>query len=128
MTPQLGEFASGTVSVGDQILTVAIADTPELRRQGLMDVAELPAGMDGMLFIYPRPTSASFDMMSTPMPLDIWWFDGDGVLIGGTTMMPCPSEPCLSYGSPDPIRWVLETPQGSYQLPVGATLLTVESD
>ena len=84
--------------------------------------------LDGMLFVYDIETQATYGMLNTPMPLDIWWFDGDGVLLGTTEMEPCPFEPCVRYASPGPVRWVLETPRGAFDLEVGSVLSTVESD
>ena len=89
-----------------------------------MEVEELPAGVHGMLFAYAEPRSTSFHMLNTPMPLDIWWFDSDGVLVGTTEMEPCFVEPCASYPSPGRIMWALETPTSSYDFAVGATLST----
>ena len=123
-TSDLGDFKIDQVDVGDLRLTVAVADTDELRSQGLMDVEQLPSDLDGMLFVYPIPVSVSFHMLNTPMDLDIWWFDGDGVLIGTTQMEPCPGENCVNYRSPGQIRWALETPLGEFDFPSGAVLST----
>lgn len=120
-------FDNTEISVGDTSLNVALADKPEERRQGLMDVDELPGGIDGMLFAYPDPTSASYTMRDTPLPLDIWWFDEDGALVGSAEMEPCLEGSCTSYASPGPVRWVLETPRGRYGFEPGATLSTADN-
>ena len=101
-----------------------MAETPQERRQGLMEVEELPEGLDGMLFVYDSPRSTTFTMLNTPMPLDIWWFDSSGVLVGSTVMEPCSAAPCTGYRSPGEIMWALETPQGRYEFGVGQTLST----
>jgi uncharacterized membrane protein (UPF0127 family) len=67
-------------------------------------------------------------MLDTVIPLDVWWFDGDGVLVGTAEMEPCPSEPCTRYASPQPVMWVLETELGVYEFEVGSQLSTVETD
>lgn len=108
------------------MLTVLMAETSAQRRQGLREVESLPAGVDGMLFVWDAPTSATFEMRDTLIPLDIWWFDGDGNLLGSTPMVPCPAEPCVGYGSPGPIGWALETPAGELTFAPGASLSTVE--
>ncbi len=103
-----------------------VADTPELRRQGLRDVTDL-GGRDGMLFVYSEPSSAAYEMVDALIPLDIWWFDGDGVLLGSTRMEPCETEPCPVYASPGPIGWALETPAGERDFVPGVVISTVET-
>jgi uncharacterized membrane protein (UPF0127 family) len=125
-TWEVGVFEEARISVGGVDLGVAVADTATERRRGLTGVEELPEGIDGMLFVFPEAAPVNFHMLETPLPLDIWWFDDDGVLLGATAMEPCPSKPCLSYPSPGPVRWALETPQGRYRLEVGE-LLSVNS-
>ena len=110
--------------MGDQELTVAVADTTELRQQGLRDVAALPDGVDGMLFVFEETRSATFGMRDTLIPLDIWWFDGDAALLGVTAMTPCSEEPCVDYAAPDLVGWALETPAGARDFPRGALLST----
>lgn len=126
-TGALAPFEVDAVSIGDQRLTVLVADDPAERRQGLRGVEELPTGIDGMLFVFFSPSEARFTMADTLMPLDIWWFDGDGVLVGSTRMVPCTERPCATYPSPEAILFALETPAGSVTLSEGATLSTVGS-
>lgn len=122
----LDSLDTAEIAVGDQTLAVLIADTSSERRQGLRHVEELPAGLDGMLFVFADPRTASFVMEDTLMPLDIWWFGADGRLLGSAEMEPCPSEPCTSYGSPGEIGWALETPAGELEL-VPGDVLTVDA-
>jgi uncharacterized membrane protein (UPF0127 family) len=112
--------------VGEEPLTVLVASTPEQRAQGLRQVEDLE-GYDGMLFAYDEPSSATYGMRDTLIPLDIWWFDAEGRLLGSTEMQPCVESNCTSYGSPGPIKWALETPLGQYDFQPGATLSTVEN-
>lgn len=121
-------FDETGVIVGSEALTAWVADEPSKRQQGLMGIEELPNGIEGMLFIYSSPSSRSFHMLDTLMPLDIWWFDAAGVLIGSTEMEPCLSEPCTSYRSPGPVQWALETPLGVKNFDQGAVLSTIDSD
>ena len=114
-------FDTTEVLVDGQNLLVAVADTPVKRSQGLMEVEDL-GELDGMLFLFPEPTSPSFHMRNTPIPLDVWWFDEAGILIGSTEMEPCLTESCTSYRSPGPVMWVLETPQGVEQFEPGSAL------
>lgn len=113
--------------MGDVTLTVAVADTADERRQGLRRVEELPDGLDGMLFVFEDVRSVTFGMRETIIPLDIWWFDGDGALLGTTAMTPCPAEPCSIYAPPAPVAWALETPQGERSFPPGAVLSSGDS-
>lgn len=123
--PDVGEpFPTAVIEVGDVDLRVWVADESSERRQGLMGVEALPDGVDGMLFAYEIARPAAFHMKDTVIPLDIWWFDGDGALLGSARMEPCTGDSCVSYGSPGPVRWVLETPAGSLSLDPGAVIST----
>lgn len=123
----LEEFDTNEIEVGQARLTVAVADTREERHQGLRGVEELPEGIEGMLFDFGDPTTTSFGMRDTLIPLDIWWFDGEGRLLGSTRMEPCASEPCPTYGSPGEIAWALETPAGEVDLSPGDSLSAIGS-
>ncbi|HEU4894620.1 MAG TPA: DUF192 domain-containing protein [Acidimicrobiia bacterium] len=116
-------FEVDEIDVGDTTLTVAIAETLEQRSQGLGEVESLPAGLDGMLFVFGEERPATFGMADTVIPLDIWWFDGDGTLIGSTTMEPCPEASCPSYPSPGEVSWALETLAGEWRFAPGAALV-----
>ncbi len=115
-------FPEAEIGVGDELITVWVADESAERRQGLMEVDQLPRGIDGMLFVFETEASVTFTMFNTPMPLDIWWFDATGVRVGWAEMEPCPSKPCPSYRSPGPIRWVLETRQDKYDFAPGVVI------
>lgn len=121
-TGGLDGFETGSATVGDQELTVALAETSGQRAQGLMNVKRLPDGLDGMLFVYEDAFTASYHMENTLIPLDIWWFGADGLLLGSTEMEPCTDPICPSHPSPGPIMWALETPQGEYSFALGARL------
>jgi len=121
-----GDGTEGVVTVPIEIsgtrLEVLVADTPEERRIGLKGVDEIPGGADGMLFVHETPSSVRYGMLDVPMSLDIWFFAGDGSLIGTTEMAPCPVEPCPIYASPGDVSWVLETVADSYEFEMGAVL------
>lgn len=120
--PVAQPFPVEQVVVGAATLTVWVADTPDNRQQGLMWVESLPDGIDGMLFVFEETARVSFWMLNTLMPLDIWWFDGDGVLLGTTRMEPCESQPCRDYPSPGPVRYTIETPAGVFDFETGLLL------
>jgi len=78
---------------------VAVADTPEKRDAGLMNVKDLPE-YDGMLFIFKKPQPLSFWMANTPLPLDIIFIDKDYKIIRIYHSTTPYSKNELSSGSP----------------------------
>lgn len=126
--PTTSPFPIETIAVGETRLDVWVADEGEERSQGLMGVEELPEGIDGMLFVFETLHPAGFHMRNTLMELDIWWFDGDMILVGTTQMEPCTEEPCLTYQSPGDIQWALETPRGKSDFEPGDRLSIVGND
>jgi uncharacterized membrane protein (UPF0127 family) len=97
--------------IGDVELQVAVADTPDSRRLGLMRVDDFGA-VDGMVFVYDAPTETSFYMKDVLVPLDIAFVGADGTVLEVLTMALCPADPCPLYRSPAPIMWAIETPAG----------------
>ena len=126
--PTLEGFETTEIAVGDEPLIVAVAQTSSQRSQGLRGVEELPDRLDGMLFVFEETRTASFGMRGTLIPLDIWWFDSGGNLIGSTEMEPCTASSCPTYPSPSEVAWALETPTGQWEFSPGAvlTVTTVE--
>jgi uncharacterized membrane protein (UPF0127 family) len=123
-TPNL---PTAEVAVDEMMLRVWIADEADERRQGLRAVERLPDEIDGMLFGFPEPATPTFVMLDTLIPLDIWFFDAGGDLIGSAEMAPCPAEPCPGYPAPGQVRWALETPLRVYDFREGAVLSTSTS-
>lgn len=121
------QFDTAEVAVGANELRVWVADNPTERSQGLRRVEELPAEIDGMLFVWETPTPAVFGMKDTLIPLDVWFFDEEGALTGTHAMTPCNDEPCVTYPTPGPVRWALETPLGVVELGEGDRLSTSPS-
>lgn len=121
----LEDFDTGEIEAGGESLAVAVADTAGERRQGLRGVEGLPEGIDGMLFVFDEPTRTNFEMEDTLIPLDLWWFDSDGRLLGSAGMEPCDTATCLSYGSPGEVSWALETPSGQLELVPGDMLKVI---
>jgi hypothetical protein len=87
-----------------------LADSPEERARGLMDVTSLgPAA--GMVFVFEQPTAGAFYMFDTPTPLSIAWFGDDGVFVGDAEMEPCldtPAGDCPLYSPGASYRFALE--------------------
>ena len=85
---------------------VEIADTIELRRQGLMFRENLGA-TQGMLFLFETPGNQSFWMENTPIPLDIIFIEPDG-RISKIAEQTVPYSRDSIEGGSDTIQYVLE--------------------
>lgn len=109
------------IEVGENQLTVAWAADTATRARGLSGVEDL-GDIDGMLFDLEAERSVTFNMDEAVIPLDIYFFDSDGAMIGSLAMEPCRAEPCPSYGIDKPSRWALEVPAGTLRVPDGARL------
>lgn len=108
--------------MADTRISVLIADSPEERQNGLKGADTMPGGADGMLFVYDVPARVNYVMLDVPIPLDVWFFDPEGVLIGTAEMTPCAAEPCPLYPSPGEVSWVLETAGGAFRFAEGDLL------
>ncbi len=108
--------------VAGRALTLALADTEPVRERGLMEITDL-GSLDGMLFRFDRPAFWTFWMKDTLIPLDIAFFASDGRFVSRTTMPPCRSNPCPTYGAAAPFLFAIEAPAGRLDfLGFGATL------
>ncbi|MDX1587209.1 MAG: DUF192 domain-containing protein, partial [Balneolaceae bacterium] len=96
---------------GETITTVevAVADEPEERNEGLMDVYELPADK-GMLFIFENNQPRSFWMANTPLTLDIIFVNENMEIVRIHRNTQPFSEENLVSG--DPAKYVIETNGG----------------
>jgi uncharacterized protein len=97
--------------IGELELRVAVADTTDSRRRGLMGVEDFGA-VEGMVFVFEAPTETGFYMKEVPVPLDIAFVAADGTVLEVLTMALCAAEPCPLYHSPAPFLWAVETPSG----------------
>jgi uncharacterized membrane protein (UPF0127 family) len=90
-----------------------LADRVEERARGLMGQEDL-LGYDAMAFRYDAPTTVTFTMRNTPLPLSIAFFDEDGAFVSARDMDPCPpgTADCPSYSSEGPYLHALEVEQG----------------
>lgn len=70
---------SVSIEAGGHILEVEIADTQELRAEGLMNRRHLDENA-GMLFVFERETRPSFWMKNTSLPLSIAFIASDGTI------------------------------------------------
>lgn len=116
--PPASEFRRGTAVVetddGAVLITVEIADTPELRAMGLMGREDLPDD-EGMVFVFFEETSQGFWMKDTLIPLSIAFFGQDGRILEILDMEPCESDPCPLYSPGVPYRGAVEMERGAFE-------------
>lgn len=94
----LRELRIGLLTTGvATLLTAEVADDQGSRSRGLMCRSEVPPGA-GMIFQFGGPTSGSFWMFNTYVPLDILYFDQSGRVVGTASMSPCPKDGDESEG------------------------------
>lgn len=106
-------FGIGEIELDGEMMLVAVADRPELRRRGLMEVADL-GELDGMLFVMDETVNSAFTMRNTVIALHIAFFDETGELVDALEMTPCVEEPCPSYRPSGAYRYALEVPLGVF--------------
>ncbi len=98
------------VQIGQQMISLEVAKTPEQRSRGLMYRTEL-ASDRGMLFLFETTESLSFWMKDTLIPLDIVFLK-DGEVKHIAVAVPCRTRSCPLYSSQTPVNQVLELPAG----------------
>ena len=88
-----------TTASGKATLNVEIADTETLRDAGLMGRTSLDPD-SGMAFLWSSPTTATFWMKDTLIPLSVVFWDAAGEVVAMDEMTPCTATPCKTYGAP----------------------------
>jgi uncharacterized membrane protein (UPF0127 family) len=108
--PRVGQ---PSVKVHGQRFSVEFAVDDAGRERGLMYRTELPAD-HGMLFVFPYTGEQAFWMKNTLVPLDMLYFGEDRKLVSmQLDVPPCKADPCPSYPSNAPVRYVLELRAGT---------------
>ncbi len=91
---------------------VEIADTPELRQQGLMFREQLDKN-NGMLFIFDEEGIYPFWMKNTLTSLDIIWMNENKEIVYiEYNVQPCKEKVCPNYNPNTEARYVLEINAG----------------
>lgn len=103
-------------------LTVAWTDTTAERGRGLMEVEDL-GDLDGMVFDLGTEREVAFTMRNALIPLDIYFYAGDGTGVGMLEMTPCATESCPTYQIESSARYALEVPAGSMGLDPGGSFV-----
>lgn len=100
------------VELGGRQFSVELALSRGEQARGLMFREELEPDA-GMLFVFPREAPRHFWMKNTRIPLDILYFDEQLELVGtALNARPCVADPCPTYPSGRPARYVLEINAG----------------
>ena len=83
----VGPLAKVTLHIGKASLTTEIAASSAQQERGLMFREKL-GDNDGMIFLLPKVTTASFWMKNTLIPLSVAFIDKDGVILEIHDMQP----------------------------------------
>jgi uncharacterized membrane protein (UPF0127 family) len=97
------------IKVGDQTVQMEIAVGMQEMQHGLMGRRDLKPEQ-GMIFVYEKPQQQSFWMRDTPTPLDVGFFDAQGVLQEIYPMYPFDETPVRSRSKE--LQYALEMNQG----------------
>ncbi len=100
------------IKVGARTVQMQVALLPAETQKGLMFRKEMGAD-EGMVFVFDRPQQMSFWMRNTPLPLDIGFFDSDGVLKEFYPLYPHDERSVVSRGRG--MQFALEMNQGWYR-------------
>ena len=99
-----------TIQVGNNVVTVEVADTESERELGLSGHAPLPNGT-GMLFVFDTDELWAFWMKDMQFPIDIVWIDAAGTVVTVAANVSPESYP-TTFAPSAPARYALELPAG----------------
>ena len=115
-----------TLTVGNTVLQVEIAETPQQQKIGLSHRKSLKQGR-GMLFIFNTDGKHSIWMKDMQFPIDIVWIDV-AMRVVHIEQTVTPETYPKPFRSPTPARYVLEVPAGytNGRIAINDTLLLQE--
>lgn len=100
------------VCLKGKCFNVELAQNEVDRRRGLQFRQSLDVG-SGMLFIFPTEDTHLFWMKDTLISLDMIWVNKDRKVVDvASRALPCPKDPCPTYGSETDSIYVLEINAG----------------
>jgi len=108
-----GPIARPELRIGDSVLRVEVASTPDARARGLMGRIELPSDQ-GMAFVFDGPSTSQFWMKDTLIPLSIAFWDAGNRVVAILDMPPCRADPCPTYGPHRPYVGAVEAKLGYF--------------
>ena len=95
------------VRIGENVISVRVADTENLRKRGLSGVKELPV-KQGMLFVFDTTERHGIWMEGMIMSIDIIWIDESFRVVGIEHSVSPETYPKI-FKPPVPVRYVIET-------------------
>jgi uncharacterized membrane protein (UPF0127 family) len=105
-TDSVEPMAKVTLHLGKASLTTQIAASSAQEERGLMYVTKLPDN-DGMIFILPKVTNATFWMKNTLIPLSVAFIDKNGVILEIHDMKAL--DETITRSDSDQVAYALET-------------------
>jgi len=99
------------LTAGHYKITAVVADTPDLRAQGLMRRLSLEENC-GMIFVFNDTKNRSFWMKETYLPLSIAYLTESGTIINIEKMTPLDLSSIQSHS---PARYALEMNEGWFE-------------
>ena len=118
-TPVMGaQTRTIDIAIGTNRYRLELAQTPEQRRLGLMYRRRLEPDR-GMLLVYGESGDHRIWMKNVSIPLRVYWIDSNFEVIKMLRLEPCVADPCPSYSSPRPSRYVLELSDDEHDLAPG---------
>lgn len=97
--------------MGNQIIQLEVAETPEQQQMGLMYRPALPDDR-GMLFPFDPPQSVRFWMKNVPVALDMVFLYQGKIQAIASQVPPCQTNPCPTYGPDERVDQVIELRAG----------------